>query len=137
MFDHLKQLFVHDFGIAKVIHPQHRVILALKCQKNTSYINSRIVIKSCLYFMYYWYELGNAWVSWKKTWLVRHKKLITQKIMKQGIIDYPFKYFTKDRKWTNRTIFFIKVLSSFLCTGTTLAFFHISGNIPFFMIPQI
>ena len=35
------------------------------------------------------------------------------------------------------TIFFIKVLSSFLCIETTLAFFHISGNIPFFMIPQI
>ena len=28
--------------------------------------------------------------------------------------------------------FIAKVLSSFLCTGTTFAFFYISGNFPFF-----
>ena len=32
--------------------------------------------------------------------------------------------------------FTIKLLSSFLCTGTTFAFFQISVNLPFYMIPE-
>ena len=45
------------------------------------------------------------------------------------LVDYPFEYVTRNRNKTNRPVMFIQVLSSFLCTGTKLAFFF---HIPFF-----
>ena len=50
-------------------------------------------------------------------------------MVKQRLVDYPFEYVTRNRNKTNRTVMFIQVLSSFLCTGTKLAFFF---HIPFF-----
>ena len=63
----------------------------------------------------------------------RRKKLISQKMIKQGIVGITLSNFLPKigSKLIGRQ-FFIKVLSSFLCIGTTLVFFHISGNIPCF-----
>ena len=44
-------------------------------------------------------------------------------MVKQRLVDYPFEYVTRNRNKTNRTVMFIQVLSSFLSTGTKLAFF--------------
>ena len=46
--------------------------------------------------------------------LRRCKKFVTDKMVKQRIIDYSFKYIAEDRKQADRTIAFNKFFSSFL-----------------------
>ena len=66
-------------------------------------------------------------ITWKKTWLGRCKKFVTDKMVKQRIIDYPFKYLKIGSKLIGQ-LFFNKLFSAFLRTGTTFDFFHMSKN---------
>ena len=72
-------------------------------------------------------KLSYIQITWKKTSLGRCKKFVTDKMVKQRIIDYPFKYLKIGSKLIGQ-LFFNKLFSAFLRTGITFAFFHMSRN---------
>ena len=43
-------------------------------------------------------KLSYKRITWKKIGLRRCKKFVTDKVLKQRIMDYPFKYFAKNRE---------------------------------------
>ena len=71
-------------------HHTKRCQIIWKCQEKLGLLSNAVCI-SCII-----YSNCNIWVFCNKTWLRRRKeKLVTQKTVKQRILDYSVKYYKK------------------------------------------
>ena len=65
-------------------------------QKHTSYFKRNFTIKSIIYLVSDRYKLLETQITRDKTWLMRWKKIVFYKIIKQVIENQTLKYLTTD-----------------------------------------